>query len=166
MREVTSAMANKMIRSLTDEKEYYLSLENESSIYILAEGEEANPPSYDYEDTQMKIEAIDEQIRRIKHAVNVFNTTTVILEPGITIDEALVEMAQLTRKKDKLDVMRKNLPKCRVNQNGYRSSGVIEYRYVNYDLDKVQEDYRKVCERIDTIQMALDTANQTKTFEI
>ena len=61
-------------------------------------------------------------------------------------------------------MMRKRLPKTRVSN--YRNSNVIEYQYVNYDLEKVQKDYSEVCERITEIQVALDLANQTKIFVI
>lgn len=164
MREVTSAVANKMLKSLSEEKEYLLSLEREASVYVLADGEKSAPPAYDYEEVQAKIDEIDAKVRDIKHAINVFNTTTVLEQIGITIDEALVEMAQLTRKKEKLDAMRKRLPKTRVNN--FRNANVIEYQYVNYDLDKVQKDYNAVYERITEIQVALDLANQTKVFVI
>lgn len=164
MREVTSAVANKMLKAFSEEKEYLLSLERESSVYVLADSEKSAPPAYNYEEVQAKIDEIDAKVRDIKHAINVFNTTTMLGQIDITIDEALVEMAQLTRKKEKLDAMRKRLPKTRVNN--FRNANVIEYQYVNYDLDKVQKDYNAVCERITEIQVALDLANQTKVFMI
>ena len=164
MREVTSAVANKLLKTLSEEKEYLLALERDSSVYVLADGEKTAPPVYNYDEVQAKIDAIDTKVRNIKHAINVFNTTTVLDKIDITIDEALVEMAQLTRKKEKLDMMRKRLPKTRVSN--YRNSNVIEYQYVNYDLEKVQKDYSEVCERITEIQVALDLANQTKIFVI
>lgn len=164
MKEVTSAAANKMLKTLADEKLYLLSMENTASVYVLAEGEKSDAPQYDYEETAIKLEEIDRKVRTIKHALNIFNTTTTLDGLGITIDEALVEMAQLNNRKNRLDVMRKRLPKERVNDQGYRSGNLIEYQYVNYDLKRVQEDYQTVCDRITDIQIALDLANQTKTF--
>lgn len=166
MKKVTSAVANKILKGLADDKEYLLAMENSSAVYVLADGEKSEPPAYDYRETQDKIDRIDKQMRRIKHAINVFNVSTVLEGIGITIDEALVEMAQLTRKKDKLDVMRKRLPKSRINEMHYRGSGAVEYQYVNYDLDKVSRDYQSVCDRINNLQVALDMANQTMFFEI
>ena len=75
-------------------------------------------------------------------------------------------MAQLNRKKDKLDEMRKRLPKARKNEGFYRNGNLIEYEYVNYDIQKVQDDYKMVCDRITDIQIALDLCNQTKVFTI
>lgn len=164
MREITSAGANKMLKALEDEKAYLLSMEEEASVYVLAEEEQAEAPAYDYKEIQSKIDEIDKKVRVIKHALNCFNTTTVLDGIGITIDEALVEMAQLNRKKEKLDIMRKRLPKARRNESFYRSGNLIEYEYVNYDIQKVQEDYKIVSDRITDIQIALDLCNQTKSF--
>lgn len=167
MKTITSAAANKMIKALDDEKNYYFQLEQEASVYIMAEGEHTEPPVYDYEDIQSRITGADHKIRCIKHAINLFNTTTVLEEVGITIDEALVEMAQLNRMKQRLDSMRKRLPKKRNSDMVFGAArNMIEYEYVNYDLEKVMADYAAVCERISTIQMALDLANQTRTFEL
>lgn len=166
MREITSAGANKMLKALEDEKSYLLSMEDDASVYVLAEEEQAEAPAYNYEETQSKIDEIDKKVRIIKHALSCFNTTTILEGIGITIDEALVEMAQLNRKKAKLDCMRKRLPKTRRNDSFYRNSNLIEYEYVNYDIKKVQEDYQKVSDRITDIQIALDLCNQTKVFAI
>ena len=166
MKTVTSAGANKMLKALEDEKSYLCSMEEGASVYVLAEGEQTEPPVYNYEETQVQIDEIDKKVRIIKHALNCFNTTTLLDGIGITIDEALVEMAQLNRKKEKLDSMRKRLPKARRKESFYRTGNLIEYEYVNYDIQKLQEDYRKVCDRITDIQMALDLCNQTKTFTL
>ena len=37
---------------------------------------------------------------------------------------------------------------------------------INYDLDKVNEDYRQLKEEVMNIQLALDICNQTRVFEI
>jgi len=165
MKTVTSAVANKMIKALEDQKNYLLTLEASSSVYIKAEGENVEPPAYDYNAISEKLNRIDHQIRKIKHAINLFNTTTYLETLGITIDEALVKMAQLNQRKLQLDIMRKRLPKERP-AIAYTRSNIIEYQYVNYDIDKVAADYNKLCEEITEIQLAIDTCNHTKTFEI
>ncbi|WP_167955838.1 hypothetical protein [Anaerosporobacter faecicola] len=166
MKELTSAAANKWIRSLEDEKSYYLSLEDTASVYVLADGEEVEKPDYDYEQVSEAIAKIDEKIRKIRHAVNVFNATTVLEEIQITIDEALVKMAQLNIRKNKLDSMRRRLPKERVNPMLSRGKSFVEYEYTNYDNKKVLEDYKEFSKEIMNIQLALDKCNQTTTFSI
>jgi len=166
MTTLTSAAANKWIKSLEDEKSYYLSLESNVCEYTLAEGETSTPPEYDYSKVNHEIEQIDSKIRKIKHAINIFNTTTVLPTLNITVDEALVKMAQLNNHKCKLDEMRRRLPKERVDSFSNRAKAIIEYKYANYDIELVKEDYKKVSEEIISIQLALDICNQTQTFEI
>lgn len=166
MKTLTSAAANKWIKSLEDEKSYYLSLEESASVYTLSEGEITDPPEYDYQKVNGEIKQIDATIRKIKHAVNVFNTTTVLPELGITVDEALVKMAQLNLYRNKLDIMRRRLPKERVDSFSARAKTVIEYQYTNYDIEVVKNDYKKVSDEIVQIQLALDICNQTQTFKI
>lgn len=163
MKQMTSAAANKLIRSLQEEKDFLIQQEDMSCTYVLADGEKAQPPAYDYEVTQAKIDAIDAKIVKIKHGLNLFNTRTVLKGLDMTIDEALVEMAQLNRKKYRLDALRKHQP---VFRRGTSRNNVIEYEYVNYDLEKAAADYQVVSDRIIEIQMALDLCNQTETFEV
>jgi hypothetical protein len=164
--EVTSALASKKIKMLEEQKIRLLELENTSKIYIRAEGECTEPPVYDYEATKEELRRIEESIRKIKHAVNVFNTTTFLESVGLYIDEALVEMNMLNRRKETLKAMSNRLPKERVNQVYTRSNPAVEYRYVNYDIDEVKKDFEACCQRIFDIQIALDTANQTMWFEV
>lgn len=165
IKTLTSAGANKLLKALEDQKNYLLSLEASSSVYIMAEGEQVEPPEYDYSATAKRLDKINEQVRKIKHAINVFNTTTYLDPLGITIDEALVKMAQLNQRRLELDVMRKRLPKQR-QTIPYARTNIIEYQYVNYDIERVADDYSKICAEISEIQLALDCCNQTKTFEI
>lgn len=165
MKTLTSAGANKLIKALEDQKNYLLSLEASSSTYIMAEGEKAEPPVYDYSDTSEKLNQINNQIRKIKHAINIFNSSTYLEPLGITIDEALIKMAQLNQRKQTLDTMRKRLPKER-QAVPFTRTNIIEYQYTNYDIEKVAADYNKLCEEITEIQLALDTCNQTKTFNL
>lgn len=164
MKQLTSAAANKLLRTLDDEKNYLLSMEEEAATYILADGESGEAPAYDYEETAKRLKELDSKIRVLKHAINRFNVTAELPELGITIDEALVKMAQLNKDKARLDIMRKRLPKARKKQEFYHSN-IIEYEYVNYDLKRVQEDYQAVCDEISKLQLGLDLCNQTVTFE-
>lgn len=166
MKTMTSAAANKWIKTLEDEKAYYLTLEANASTYTLAEGEPEEKPDYDYCEVSKKIEELDYKIQRIRHAVNVFNTTTKLPELDLTVDEALVKMAQLNNRKAQLDIMRKKLPKSRVNSFLNRTKTVIEYEYTNYDIEQVKKDYNRIHEEIMKIQLALDICNQTKTFSV
>lgn len=165
MKTITSASANKLLRSLEDEKAFLLSMEEAAKEYTLAENETLQKPDYDYKATAARLKELDDTIRKIKHHINIFNVTTILPNFQITIDEALVKMAQLNRRKETLDIMRKRLPKFR-KTDYYSHTNIIEYIYLNYDLEDVKEDYQKISEEIMQLQLELDTCNQTKTFEI
>ena len=63
--EFTSASANKYLRRLQDEKDRLLRSEQEVSTYVLAEGEAAEPPAYDYGAVREKVAQIDAEARRL-----------------------------------------------------------------------------------------------------
>ena len=160
--QMTSAGANKLLRKLEDDKRFLLSQEAAASTYVVTEGAEAVVPAYDYRKTAQALEQVDAEVRRIKHALNVFNSTTMLDGLDITIDEALVKMAQLNQRKSTLDTMRCRLEKERVTNFG--RSNVVEYTCINYDLAEIQADYQAISQQIMDIQLALDLTNQTKTF--
>lgn len=88
----TSAQANKRLKKLTDE---YVSLrekESRSREFRAAAGEnvESVRPAYDYADTQCRLAGLERCIRRIKHAINLFNATHTVPGFDMTIDEMLV----------------------------------------------------------------------------
>ena len=168
MKKMTSAGANKVLKKLKEEKEFWTSREKERQIYVAELGEEPVIPDYDYAETARKISEIDEKIMRIKHAVNYTNINNSIIMDGaeITIDMALVRMAQLSSRKAALDIMRRRQPKARINDNFYGRKQTPEYQYVNYDLETVKKDYEKTCSDIIEMQLALDRYNQTVEFDV
>lgn len=160
----TSASANKHLRMLDEEKNHLLDLEREVSTYTRAVGEAEEPPAYSYEETRAKVAAIDDECRVIRHALHLFNATCE-LPSGITIDEALIKLAQLSRLRETLFELRGNREKERVSSSFARSE-LIEYRYANYDVAKAGEDYAEVLRQIQDLQLEIDLANQTRTFEV
>ena len=165
--KLTSAEAAKLLRRLNDERDSLVLLENRSATFVAAiqEDLESVRPAYDYEQTQKDIAAKNEQIRKVKHAINVFNTTTEVEGTGMTIDEVLVYLSQLTAARSRYDQMRARLPKERINNFG-RGSQIIEYTYANYDVEKAAEDYSRISDEQAKLQTALDVTNNTKTMEI
>lgn len=161
----TSASANKLIRTLEDKKSYLLGQESNNSTYVLADGEKIEIPEYDFNETNRQIDEIDLKIRTLKHALNAFNTTTV-LPIGITIDQALVEMAQLNNKLPRLDSLRRAKNKTRLSGGMAARRDVAEYQYLNYKTDDVEKVYEENLSRVQQIQLALDRVNQTEEFEV
>ena len=73
MQKMTSAYANKMLRSLEEDKAFWVNKEAASSTYVVANNEEPVVPEYDYAEVAATIAEIDEKIAIIKHALNVSN---------------------------------------------------------------------------------------------
>ena len=169
MTMMTSAYANKVLRKLTEDKEYWRRKENEGCTYVAAIDEEPVIPDYDYEKVAAEITAIDEKILKIKHAININNATNKVAvgNAEMTIDEILVKMAQLSKRKAVLDNLRKREPKTRINSGLYSSRKTApEYEYVNYDIELVKKEYERIDAEIAAMQIALDKYNQTFEFEI
>ncbi len=168
--KMTSAVANKLLKQLEEEKEYWVEKEKESCVYIAAVSEKPVVPNYDYAEVAGKIAEIDEKIARIKHAINLANVNSTVSVAGkeMSVDRILVIMAQKNKRKAKLDYMRKQQPKMRVEEYSFRHSNSREpeYQYINYDLDTVREDFERVTKEIMEMQLALDRHNQTFQFEI
>ena len=169
MIKMTSAYANKILKKLYDDKNYLLTQESSSFVYVASVDEEPVIPEYDYPSVQAQITDIDEKIVRIKHAINVSNATNIITvgEESMTVDMILVKMAQLNSRKNMLDRMRKQQPKSRVDSYSYSNKKVSpEYQYINYDMEQVKKDYEAMDKLIAEMQIALDRYNQTLEFEV
>lgn len=165
---VTSAQAAKLLRQLNDELRALQLKEANSSNFVAAiqEDVESVRPAYNFKemrDAQAKVEC---KIRKVKHAINMFNTTTIIPDFDITIDEMLVYLPQLNAECATLSKMRDAMPKVRVS-SGYSSGGsIIDYRYANYDIEEVGRHYAELSDTLAKAQTVLDLVNSTVEFEI
>ena len=161
MQKMTSAYANKKLKSLEEDKSFWVNKEATACTYVAAINE-------DYKEVAQTIEEIDAKMAVIKHAINLNNAMAKVPvgDEKMSIDTILIKMAQLNKRKSVLDMMRKNLPKER-EDNSYRiRNAVPEYRYINYDLALIKHEYERVSDRILQMQMALDKYNQTVEFEV
>lgn len=168
MKKMTSAVANKLIKQLDEEKNFWRTKESESYLYKATADEEPLIPEYDYEEVSRIIADIDNKVRVIKHAINLNNVINQVQvgDEMMSIDTILVKMTQLNRRKMMLDLMRKQLPKSRVGTAFFGKNSAPEYQYINYDLDKVKADYETLSDEIMAMQIALDKYNQTFEFEV
>ena len=165
---LTSAQAAKLLRQLGDELKALQLRENNSCTFLATLGEDPETvrPEYDYAQMQTEQSAIEAKIRKLKHTLNIFNSTTVIPEFDITIDEMLVLLPQLTARCNKLSRMKDALPKARENMGLLRGSTIVDYRYANYDIKQVGADWQAASEELARAQTALDLINSTAQLEI
>ena len=169
MTKMTSAYANKLLKRLNEDKEYWMNKERNSCTYTAAIDEEPLIPEYDYIEVSNRLYVIDAQIAKIKHAINYVNVTSQIQVGNeiMSADTILIKMAQLNKRKETLDGMRKQLPKRRLDTTYFtRKNSIVEYEYINYDMELVTIEYESIDFKIATMQMALDKFNQTFEFEI
>ena len=152
MQKITSAYANKMLRSLEEDKAFWVNKEASSSTYVAAVNEEPVIPEYDY----MTVAHTIDETAKVQ-----------VGEQEMSIDSILVRMAQLNKRKAVLDDMRKRLPKTRVYGSAFSSSGSApEYKYINYDPELIRQEYDRISNTIMDMQIALDRYNQTVLFEV
>jgi len=164
----TSAEAAKLLRKFSEELASLQSGEEQSREFLTALGEdpESVRPAYDYADTQRRMDELEGRIRALKHAISVFNTTHTVPGFDMTVDQMLVYLPQLNARCAKLRQMKDKLPKTRESAHSFgRGSAVIDYRYLNYDLEPVRRDYAAASDTLARAQTALDLVNSTETLE-
>jgi len=172
----TSAEANKLLRQLNEDLSILLQREEKVSTFNAASNEDPDDlrPDYDYRAVQAERGRLENQIRRVKHAINIFNSTQTL--PGVTItdpetneerpvtiDEVLILLPQLNAQRRNYYEMQGRLPRERVSSHYSQpiGSGVIDYIHCNYDPAEARADFNAVTEQISRLQIALDNANQT-----
>ncbi len=165
----TSAEASKLLRSLLEEQTNLVNRERSLDTFEAFANEDLDTirPEYDYADYQKKLADLEKKIRTIKHAINTFNVNTVLPNTdGLTIDQVLVYLPQLTARKQRLGTMARRLPKERLQSGRTTTAAVSEFRYANYDVASVEADYKSTLDEIIALQSALDLLNNTEKFEI
>ncbi len=169
MIKMTSAYANKLLKQLTEDKDFWTNKERTSCMYTAAVGETPVIPDYNYAEVAATIAEIDRKMCNIKHAINLSNATNYVTvgDKQLTIDMILVKMAQLNNRKGVLDFMRKQEPQKRKEQASYGNRAAApEYQYINYDLNLIKKEYEDISTEIMNLQLALDKYNQTVEFDV
>lgn len=165
----TSAEAAKLLRKMNEEHSNLLNEESMAREFVASVDEKLEDvrPAYDYMAMQEKLAALEQNIRTLKHAINTFNTTTEVPGTGMTVDQILIYIPQLTAAKNKLSGMQSRLPKQRESASSFGiNSSVIDYRYMNYDVARAKADYEKISDELAKIQTALDLINSTAVMEL
>lgn len=164
--KVTVAYASKCVKALQNDIAILYRRQNQNKTYTEIQGVPAVIPEYDFQSTQECIENMENRVARIKHAINVHNTTTCL--PGfddLTIDQALVKLSQLNNRLRVLDEMR-TLP-IRVLDNGFGAARQqIQYTVANYSPQHANGEYERVYAAIQKLQLAIDKSNNTDIFEV
>ena len=165
MRKVSPQTVAKKINALKEELKDLERSEKQSCTFTFTVGEdfEAIRPSYDYKETQKRYMELTEEIRKLRHTMNVFNTSTIVPGFDMTIDQMLCYLPQLRERKQ-------TLKKLKDQPISGRSSGIFEgivrYEYCNYSVQKATEDYNKIADEYAKAHTALDLINVTGEIEV
>lgn len=160
--KMCNSEAMKVIKELEEKKKKIIYNENARSKVLYKEGEEKVLNNYDYAQTRKQVEEIDGRIRKIKHALAVSNSKTVLPEFSITIGEALVYVAQLNAEYAQLETLSSfNKLSRRITTNG-----VLEYTECLYDPDAIILDMEELHSKICKLQVSIDRANLTSIIDV
>lgn len=140
--------------------------ENDTSKIIYTENEkkfDETDNKYNYEEVRTKINELQEEERKIKAILALSNATTIVDGYDITIAEALVYLAQLSKNKRQLDKMASRPQVMR--KSGYHSSWT-QIDKALYDVEKAQNDLDELTEKISKLQIAIDRTNLNNFIEV
>lgn len=160
----THQMIIKEIKRLTEEKEQLLAFENQNCTVTYAANEKPIETDYSYLETSNKLDEIDKEIRHLKAVLNKSNSVTIVKGFDFTLSEALVYLAQLNGKLNRLKELSAIKPLSRSSAS-YRDSN-YEYTKALFDPKKVKADYDACFDYISRLQMAIDLTNLTTEVEI
>lgn len=163
--QITSASANKILKQLNEEYRFLLDQDMQQRVYPEIEGVAPIIPDYDITDATKQLIAITDKISRLKHALNIFNTTTMLPGHDYTIDEALVRMTFLSYQKSRLNAMR-SIPEKRMISGRNSRNNQVEYELANFDPKEAENLYNIISEELSELQLSLDTVNSTEKFDI
>lgn len=152
----------KKIKDLEEQKQEILVEEQRNCTTTYQTETDMIDTGYNFDQARKSIEDFNKEIMRLKHALNVSNSTVIIDEINLTIGECLVYMAQLNNEKSVLERMSRN-------QNKSRSTlynGAVEYTITNYDVEICKNKLNIVKENIRKLQLAIDRINLNNMIEI
>ena len=165
MRKVSPQTVAKKINALKEELKDLERYENQSCTFSFTVGEDLEDirPSYDYKETQKRYMELTEEIRKLRHTMNLFNTSTIVPGFNMTVDQMLVYLPMLRGRKQTLQKMKDEPMNGLSSRVTYRG---VNYTYSNYSVQKVTEDYRRIAEEYAKARTALDFINATGEIEV
>lgn len=156
----------KLINQISEKKLQLIVQEREECVIESVAGQDPCRTSYDYATTRTQIKEYDDQIFRLRSALNYNNATDVIAEIGMTASEALVRMALLSEEKERLSRMASTSQRRQIPASQLRDSSVAVYRIAQYPVDQARKDLQAVTTSIVELQTALDKHNLLTEIDV
>jgi len=164
--EMTLVEANKLVKKYQEALLQKRAEEKERSTYVasIQEDSESNRIDFVLSDYVNDFENIINDIKTLKHKINVYNSTIVLEDVHLTIDEALLLLPILNDEKKRFGTLA-SMPKKKRISDGRYSSSIIDYQYVNFDTNEAKVRYDSLVDYINKIQFSLDKINSTLLLE-
>ena len=160
--QLCNAEVIKKIKDLEEQKQEILADEQKNCTTTYQTETDMIDTGYDFESTRKAVENLNREIMKLKHALNVSNSTVTVGEFNLTIGECLVYMAQLNNEKNVLERMSRNRSKSRASLY----NGSVEYTITNYDVEICKAELNDIKETVRKLQLAIDRVNLNNMIEI
>ena len=160
--KLCNAEVIKKIKDLEEQKQEILSDEQKNCTTTYQTETDMIDTGYDFGKTRKAVESLNKEIIKLKHALNVSNSTVIVEEFGLTIGECLVYMAQLNNEKSVLERLSRNRSKSRATLY----NGSVEYTITNYDVEICKSELNAIKETVRKLQLAIDRVNLNNMIEI
>jgi hypothetical protein len=152
----------KKIKDLEEQKQQILTEERNNCCSTYQQESDLINLGYDFDAVRGAVEKINLEVVKLKHALNVANSTVTVPEFDMTIGECIVYMAQLNAEKRVLESMAAKSSKTRTTTYG----GVVEYTITNYDIKHCKKRLLEVGEIIRKLQISIDRVNLANMVEV
>ena len=160
--KLCNAEVIKKIKDFEEQKQEILSDEQKNCTTTYQTETDMIDTGYDFEKARNIVENLNKEIMRLKHALNVSNSTVIVEKFDLTIGECLVYMAQLNNEKVVLERMSRNRSKSRMTLY----NGTVEYTVTNYDVEVCKDKLNDIKETLRKLQLAIDRVNLNNMIEI
>lgn len=170
--KLTSDAASKRLKMLQDQYDLLLQEESRSATMLRTledyrrdkESEDAKDPkdSFNFLEMQQHLRNLQIEIESLKHAINVFNSSAILPKHNITIDQALVRMAFLSKRKRTLREMQVTPDVAR--PGGYLARESSDVVVCAFHQEDAKDMYRQVCDELYSLQQEINYVNVTAEF--
>ncbi len=158
------AEAIKKVKLLNDDISNLLSEEDNYSSVTYRDPSEKIQNNYNYDITREKVGALNDEILKLKKAINKANNETLIGINNYTISDGLILISMIRKELTyHLEPMARR--EKLVSKVDMRNDGLI-YTELLYNPDECKEYVRVQKELLNQIQMGIDRANLTTMIEI
>ena len=162
--ELYLAEAIKRVKMLNDDITYLLNEEDHYSVVDYREESERIKSNYDYATTRRRVNEINNEILKIKKAINKANNETKIGVEDYTISDGLIKIAMI---RNELTYHLESIARREklTSKVDMRNDGII-YTETLYDPEVCKEYVKSQKELLGRIQMGIDRANLTTVISV